>query len=210
MSRVRGCPRDTCRRAHHPLRTLTSPAATLLGLSLLGSAGRQASMADRTHGAEARPPARQGYAPVDSSTLLRRMQTHAPNSAQVVGFLTLAISGAVLLLLTGLALTGAVVSLIFLGPLALITSPIWVPVAIALFVLAAFVLSACCFVVVAVAAVAGGTWMYRYFTGRHPVGADRVDYARSRIADTASHVKDYAREYGGYLHSRAKDAAPGA
>ncbi|KAG8086496.1 hypothetical protein GUJ93_ZPchr0010g9081 [Zizania palustris] len=110
-----------------------------------------------------------------------------------------------------LTLTGAVVALIFLGPLALITSPIWVPVAIALFVLAAAVLSACAFVVAAIAAVAGGTWTYRYFTGRHPVGADRVDYARSRIADTASHVQDYAREYGGgYLHSRAKDAAPGA
>uniref|UniRef100_A0A0E0L629 Oleosin n=1 Tax=Oryza punctata TaxID=4537 RepID=A0A0E0L629_ORYPU len=171
-------------------------------------------MADRqqhAHGEGRTAAQRHGYAPAaaDSSTttLLRRVQTHAPNSTQVVGFLTLAVSGAVLLLLTGLTLTGAVVALIFLGPIALLTSPIWVPVAIALFVLAAVALSACAFVVVA---VAGGTWMYRYFTGRHPVGADRVDYARSRIADTASHVKDYAREYGGYLHSRAKDAAPGA
>lgn len=154
-------------------------------------------------------PARPGYSPADSSTLLRRVQTHAPNSAQVVGFLTLAVSGAVLLLLlTGLTLTGAVVALIFLGPLALLTSPVWVPVAIALFVVVvAAVLSTCGFIV---AALAGGTWMYRYSTGRHPVGADRVDYARSRIVDTASHVKDYAREYGGYLHNRAKDAAPGA
>lgn len=174
-------------------------------------------MADRqqqhAHGEGRTAAQRLGYAPVasaadsPSTTLLRRVQTHAPNSTQVVGFLTLAISGAVLLLLTGLTLTGAVVALIFLGPIALLTSPIWVPVAVALFVLAAAALSACAFVVVAVAA---GTWMYRYFTGRHPVGADRVDYARSRIADTASHVKDYAREYGGYLHSRAKDAAPGA
>ena len=135
------------------------------------------------------------------------MQTHAPNSTQVVGFLALLVSGAVLLLLTGLTLTGAVVALVFLGPIALLTSPIWVPVAIAVTVLAAAALSACGF---AVAALAAGTWMYRYFTGRHPVGADRVDNARSRIADTASHVKDYAREYGGYLHSRSKDAAPGA
>ncbi|XP_062232658.1 oleosin-like [Phragmites australis] len=146
--------------------------------------------------------------PADSSaTLLRRVQTHAPNSTQVVGFLTLLVSGAVLLLLTGLTLTGAVVALVFLGPLALITSPIWVPVAIALFLLVAAALSTCGFVV---ATLAGGTWMYRYFTGRHPAGADQLDYARSRIADTASHVKDYAREYGGYLHSRSKDAAPGA
>ncbi|KAL6618724.1 hypothetical protein ACP70R_033863 [Stipagrostis hirtigluma subsp. patula] len=168
-------------------------------------------MADRHHG-ERPGPGGGGYSsppPADSSsaTLLRRVQTHAPNSTQVVGFLTLLVFGAVLLLLTGLTLTGAVVALVFLGPLALLTSPIWVPVAIALFVLVAAALSACGF---AVAALAGATWMYRYFTGRHPVGADRVDYARSRIADTASHVKDYAREYGGYLHNRSKDAAPGA
>nr|ACG37867.1 oleosin Bn-V [Zea mays] len=133
----------------------------------------------------------------DPATLVRRVQTRAPNSTQVVGFLTLLVSGAVLLLLTGVTLTGAVVALVFLGPIALLTSPIWVPVAV--------VISA-----IVAAALPVATWMYRYFTGRHPVGADRVDYARSRIADTASHVKDYAREYGGYLRTRAKDAAPGA
>ena len=160
-------------------------------------------MADRQHHVHAH-----GKRPDSpSGTLLQRVQTHAPNSTQVVGFLALLVSGAVLLLLTGLTLTGAVVALVFLGPIALLTSPIWVPVAIAVTVLAAAALSACGF---AVAALAAGTWMYRYFTGRHPVGADRVDNARSRIADTASHVKDYAREYGGYLHSRSKDAAPGA
>ncbi|WVZ99705.1 hypothetical protein U9M48_044966 [Paspalum notatum var. saurae] len=150
---------------------------------------------------------RPGYPSPDSpsaATLLRRVQTHAPNSTQVVGFLALLVSGAVLLLLTGLTLTGAVVALVFLGPLALLTSPIWVPVAVALFVVAALALSTCGFVV---AALALGTWTYRYLTGRHPVGADRVDYARSRIADTATHVKDYARDY---VHSRSKDAAPGA
>ncbi|KHN05978.1 hypothetical protein glysoja_046115 [Glycine soja] len=52
--------------------------------------------------------------------------------------------------------------------------------------------------------------MYRYFRGLHPPGSDRVDYARSRIYDTASHVKDYARDYRGYLQSKVKDAAPGA
>ena len=41
-----------------------------------------------------------------SATLLRRVQTHAPNSTQVVGFLALLVSGAMLLLLTGLTLTG--------------------------------------------------------------------------------------------------------
>ncbi|KAK3137923.1 hypothetical protein QOZ80_5AG0362190 [Eleusine coracana subsp. coracana] len=142
-----------------------------------------------------------------SPPLLRSVQSHAPNSTQVVGLVTLVVSGAVLLMLTGLTVTGAVVALVVLSPLALLTSPIWVPVAAALFVLAAAAVSACA---LAVALLAVGTWTYRYVTGRHPVGADRVDYARSQIATTAGHVKDYAREYGGYLHARAKDAAPGA
>jgi len=50
----------------------------------------------------------------------------------------------------------------------------------------------------------------RYFSGRHPVGSGRVDYARSRIAETAREVKDYAREHGIYFPGRTKDAAPGA
>jgi hypothetical protein len=204
---------DTCRRGHVPLRALYSsppfpsshnkteryPIATADRTPLKGGHST-ASMGDRhQHGP--------GSGVEDPATLLRRVQTRAPNSTQVVGFLTLLVSGAVLLLLTGVTLTGAVVALVFLGPIALLTSPIWVPVAVVISAIVAAALSACAF---AAAALPVATWMYRYFTGRHPVGADRVDYARSRIADTASHVKDYAREYGGYLRTRAKDAAPGA
>jgi hypothetical protein len=91
--------------------------------------------------------------------------------------------------------------------LIIVSSPIWVPAGTFFFLLAAGFLSMCGFGVVAVAA---SSWLYRYFRGLHPPGSDRVDYARSRIYDTASHVKDYAREYGGYLQSKVKDAAPGA
>ncbi|KAJ3695326.1 hypothetical protein LUZ60_000703 [Juncus effusus] len=143
----------------------------------------------------------------DHQSLLRRLQDHGPNSTQLVGFLTLVVSGGILLLLTGVTLTGTITALIFLAPILLLTSPIWVPVVFVIFVAVAGFLSFCG---VGVAAVAGATWMYKYFSGRHPVGSDRVDYARSRILDTASRVKDYAGEYGGYLQSRPKDAAPGA
>ncbi|KAJ0985713.1 hypothetical protein J5N97_004069 [Dioscorea zingiberensis] len=139
--------------------------------------------------------------------LLMRLHERAPNSAQVVGFLTLVVSGGILLMLSGLTITGLVMGLIFFAPLILVTSPLWVPAAVVFFLGAAAVLSTCGFGVAVLAVV---TWLYRYFTGRHPLGSDRVDYARSRIADTATHVKDYAREYGGYLQSRVKDAAPGA
>ncbi|KAG0459941.1 hypothetical protein HPP92_023069 [Vanilla planifolia] len=134
-------------------------------------------------------------------------KTFVTNSGQLVGFLALAISGAILLFLTGVTLAGAILCFIFLAPILLFTSPVWVPAAALAFGLFAATASVAG-VVMGVAA--GGTWLYRYLTGRQPVGSDRVDYARTRIADTASHVKGYAREYGGYFQSRIKDAAPGA
>ncbi|KAA8542303.1 hypothetical protein F0562_023561 [Nyssa sinensis] len=141
------------------------------------------------------------------SSFLRKLHEHVPNSTQLIGLFTLVISGAILLLLTGITITATVLALIFFTPLVVISSPIWVPAGIILFFALACFLSMCGSGVAVVAAL---SWMYRYFRGFHPPGSDRFDYARSRIADTASHVKDYAREYGGYLHSKVKDAAPGA
>ncbi|CAJ2634906.1 unnamed protein product [Trifolium pratense] len=144
-----------------------------------------------------------------STVFLRKLQDnlHTPNSTQLAGILTLLVTGSIFLLLTGLSVAGTVISLIFFSPLIIVSSPIWVPAGTFFFLLAAGFLSMCGFGVVAVAA---SSWLYRYFRGLHPPGSDRVDYARSRIYDTASHVKDYAREYGGYLQSKVKDAAPGA
>ncbi|XP_044467146.1 oleosin G-like [Mangifera indica] len=145
--------------------------------------------------------------PLNANSFLLKFQAHAPNSAQLIGFLTLFISGSILLLLTGLTVAATVLGLILFAPLLIISSPIWVPIGTFLFLTVAGFLSICGF---GVAIVAGLSWMYRYFRGLHPPGSDRVDYARSRIYDTASHVKDYAREYGGYLQGKVKDAAPGA
>ncbi|KAH7650611.1 Oleosin protein [Dioscorea alata] len=142
-----------------------------------------------------------------TNRLFGGLQHRAPNQAQLVGFLTLIVSGGILLMLSGLTITGLVMGLIVFAPIILITGPLWFPAAVVLFISAAVVLSTCG---VGVAVLAAVTWLYRYFTGRHPLGSDRLDYARSRIADTATHVKDYAREYSGYLQSRVKDAAPGA
>lgn len=141
------------------------------------------------------------------NAFLQRIHDHAPNSTQLLGLLTLLIIGSVLLLLAGITVTGTVVGLIVFAPLIIVSSPIWVPAGTVLFVIVAGFLSVCGFGVVAVALM---SWMYRYFRGLNPPGSDRIDYARNRIYDTASHVKDYAREYGGYLQSKVKDAAPGA
>ncbi|XP_071696334.1 oleosin G [Rutidosis leptorrhynchoides] len=143
----------------------------------------------------------------DRSPFIRYLRRHSPNSTQLMGIMTLVISGAILLLLTGVTVTVAVVGFIFIAPIVILTSPIWVPIGTLVFVLVAGFVSVC---VSGLAAVAAVLWLYKYFKGLHPVGSDRVDYARSRIADTASHVKDYAWEYGGYFQSKVKDAAPGA
>ncbi|CAN0891417.1 unnamed protein product [Linum grandiflorum] len=148
------------------------------------------------------------------AAFLHRLQTliqrHAPGntaSTQLIGLLTLLITASILLLLTGATVAVFVLSLIFLAPILLVFSPIWVPVATLLFVLVTGFLTFAGFVV---AMVGGLSWGYRYYRGMNPVGSDRFDYARERISDTAGAVKEYAREYGGYFQSKVKDAAPGA
>ncbi|KAL5726066.1 hypothetical protein ACHQM5_009137 [Ranunculus cassubicifolius] len=158
-------------------------------------------MADRQR------PTRPSNPNSSTNVFLSKLQDHVPNSSQLLGLLTLAVSGGILLVLTGLTLTTSILGLIFFTPLIVLTSPIWIPIGTIIFVSVAGFLSMCGF---GVGTMATLTWLYKYFKGTHPIGADRVDYARSRIADTASHMKDYAKEYGGYLQSRVKDAAPSA
>ncbi|XP_010465964.1 PREDICTED: oleosin 1-like [Camelina sativa] len=137
------------------------------------------------------------------ASFVHQLRSHSPTSSQLFGYLALLISSGILLFLLGVSVTAAVLGFIVFLPLIVISSPIWIPV----FVLVGGFLTVSGFLVGTVAVV---SWTYRYFRGMHPVGSNQMDYARSRIYDTASHVKDYAREYGGYFHGRAKDAAPGA
>ncbi|KAL8504649.1 hypothetical protein ACS0TY_015998 [Phlomoides rotata] len=145
--------------------------------------------------------------PTTPSSILQKLRDHSPDTTHLVGVATLVISGGILILLSGLTLTVAVLGLIFSAPLILLSSPIWIPVGFLVFVAVAGFLS---FLGFGVAVVSAVSWIYRYFRGLHPPGSDRFDYARTRFADTAGHVKEYAREYGGYLQSKAKDAAPSA
>ncbi|CAH8385869.1 unnamed protein product [Eruca vesicaria subsp. sativa] len=137
------------------------------------------------------------------ASLLRLLQSHSPTSSQLFSYLALFVSVGTFLFLLGISVTAAAVGFILFLPLIIISSPIWFPV----FVVVGGFLSVFGFLL---GTLALASWTYRYYRGMHPVGSDQMDYARSRIYDTASHVKDYAREYGGYFHGRAKDAAPGA
>ncbi|KAI6683355.1 hypothetical protein NL676_029268 [Syzygium grande] len=116
------------------------------------------------------------------ASVFHKLHEHAPpGSAHLV------VADAVLLLLIGLTITAAVVGLILPAPLVIVSSPVWVPVPIAavLFVAVAAVLSACGFGVIA---LAGVSWLYKYFTGSDLSGVGRGANART------GHVKDYAGE----------------
>ncbi|KAG6675590.1 hypothetical protein I3842_15G110900 [Carya illinoinensis] len=104
-------------------------------------------------------------APKPNSAFLRKLQDHAPNSSQLIGFLTLLISGSVLLIFTGLTVTVTALCFIFFAPLILISSPIWLPIGTILFFCIAGFLSLCGFGVAVIAAL---SWMYRYFRGLNP------------------------------------------
>ncbi|KAG6499123.1 hypothetical protein ZIOFF_038879 [Zingiber officinale] len=108
------------------------------------------------------------------------LRNHVPDSNQLVGLLTLVIFAGIFVLLAGATLIAALLTFAFLGPILLLTSPIWVPAAIFLFAAVTVTLSACG---VAAAAVAGTIWMYRYVNGRHRQdrrAASRIPPATSR------------------------------
>lgn len=161
-----------------------------------------------------RPP-RSGQASTEysSSSLHRRAQfsSHAPTNsnpnAQLLAILALAVTLAALLALAGVTLTAAFAALVVLSPLLLLTCPLWAPLALVAIVTGAASLVACS---LAVAALGAGTWAYRYFAGRHLVGARRVDYyTRGRFAYAGgSHVA--TGYYGPGYSRRIKDVAPGA
>ncbi|KAE9587069.1 hypothetical protein Lal_00005044 [Lupinus albus] len=113
-------------------------------------------------------------------------------SRQTIKFLTAAAIGVSLMLLSGLILTGTVIGLIIATPLLVLFSPIIVPAAIVLLLVASgFLFSGGC----GVAAVAALSWIYNYVAGKHPVGSDTLDYAKGVIADKARDVKEKAKDY---------------
>ncbi|XP_037406038.1 oleosin-like [Triticum urartu] len=135
-----------------------------------------------------------------------RRRVH-PSNAQLLVYLALAVSLAALLVLTGVTLTVASVVLVVLAPLLLLTSPLWAPVTVVAIVSVGALLFGCSLTVFALGA---GTWAHRHLTGRHPVGARRVGYARGRgrFAGAGGHATGYHGQVQGY--DRMKDAVPGA
>lgn len=101
--------------------------------------------------------------------------------------------GGSLMVLSGLTLAVTVIGLVLATPVLVIFSPVLVPAAITIFLLlAGFFTSGglgatATFVLV---------WMYRYATGKHPIGADQLDRAREKIAGAAREMKEKAEHLG--------------
>jgi len=113
-----------------------------------------------------------------------------PMSTQIVKAATAATAGGSLLLLSGLILTGTVVALTVATPLLVIFSPVLVPAAIVVFLIVSGFVTSGGF---GIAALSVLSWMYKYLTGKHPVGADQIDQARASLAAKARNIKESAQ-----------------
>ncbi|CAN1747585.1 Oleosin Cor a 13 [Linum perenne] len=123
------------------------------------------------------------------------MQQHQPQtrSRQAVKAATAATAGGSLLVLSGLILAATVILLTMATPLLVIFSPVLVPAVITAGLLITGFLASGGF---GVAGITVLSWIYRYVSGRKPVGADSVDQARMKLTGKAREMKDRTSEFG--------------
>lgn len=120
-------------------------------------------------------------------------KTHKPpetalNDHKTLKLLTAATLGAMLLVLSGVVLTAAVLLMVLA---AIVT----------LLVVAGFVSSGG----FGVAALSVLTWIYSYATGKHPPVSEQLDHATKALKHKAKVMKDKAREYGCQMQNMAQE-----
>ncbi|XAR70513.1 hypothetical protein NMG60_11027388 [Bertholletia excelsa] len=126
-------------------------------------------------------------------------QQHQPRhdqpqvSHQVAKVTTAVTVGGSLMVFSGLALAATVIGLVMATPLLVLFSPVLLPAATAILLIGAGFLTSGA---LGTAAALGLYWMYRYTTGKHPVGADQVDRVRQRIGGAATGLTDRAEQFG--------------
>ncbi|KAK8945489.1 Oleosin 18.5 kDa [Platanthera guangdongensis] len=121
----------------------------------------------------------------------QHQQQHRSTAHQLVKAATAFTTGGSMLALSGLTMAGTVIALTIATPLLLIFSPVLVPAAIAVSLIGSGFVASGGFGLAALSVLA---WMYKYMTGKHPVGADQIDHARARIASKARDIKDSAQQ----------------
>ncbi|WMV43532.1 hypothetical protein MTR67_036917 [Solanum verrucosum] len=122
-------------------------------------------------------------------------------SRQVAKTTTAVTVGGSLMVLSGLTLAVTVIGLVVATPLLVIFSPVLVPAAITIFMILGGLLAATAFGATATFVF---YWMYRYTTGKHPIGADKLDYARDRLAHAAHDIKEKAEQLGHQAQQQVK------
>ncbi|GMP99214.1 hypothetical protein CsSME_00046776 [Camellia sinensis var. sinensis] len=130
-----------------------------------------------------------------SRPITQKPNETSPTSRHSIMLLTTSAIGVALLFLSGLTLTGTVISLVIATPVLILFSPILFPTGIIIFLATAgFLFSGGC----GVAAAAALAWLYNYIAGKRRCGAvaEQLDYARMRIASRARDMRERAREYG--------------
>ena len=98
-----------------------------------------------------------------------------------------------LLVLSALTLAATVIGLVLATPVFVIFSPVLVPATIAVFLLGAGVFTAGGLGATATFVL---TWMYKYVSGQHPVGADQLDMIKSKIVGTAEDIREKSAQLG--------------
>nr|GMC79227.1 oleosin 1-like [Ipomoea batatas] len=112
-------------------------------------------------------------------------------SYQVAKTATAVTMGGSLMLLSGLTLTATIIGLVVVTPLLVIFSPVLVPAALTTFFILAGFLASGSFGATATFVF---YWMYRYATGKHPIGADKIDYARGKLSNAEQDMKEKAEQ----------------
>lgn len=127
-------------------------------------------------------------------------------SHQVIKTATAITLGASLVVLSGLTLAATVIGLIVATPVLVISSPVLVPALVTLsLIFSGFLTSG------GLGATATFVlyWMYRYATGKHPVGSHQLDVGRDRIAGAAIGARDKAEQLGHQTAGRVTGGGAG-
>ena len=131
-------------------------------------------------------------------------QQHYQLSHQVVKTATAVTLGGTLMVLSGLLLAATVIGLVVATPVLVIFSPVLVPALVTLsLIFSGFLTSG------GLGATASFVfyWMYRYVTGKHPVGSHQLDMARDKIVGAATEARHKAKQLG---HQTGRSITGGA
>ncbi|XP_047331619.1 oleosin L-like [Impatiens glandulifera] len=127
------------------------------------------------------------------SLLAQEPTMNEPSSGkQILKVVASIVAGGSFLLISAFIMIGTILAITLATPLAVIFSPVLVPATITAFLIIAGFLGSGGF---GIAALTVLTWIYRYITGKHPLGSKQLEYARMRLAGKAHEIKGRAEQF---------------